>query len=98
MVNVKQTYTLVDPTTEAIVPEFQGAPRLPSIAGANIGLIDDSKRNADAARAVCTTEYILRNKECLRLRFVLTDSSKQLVRWQSSGGQIVIPQSLPNTL
>ncbi len=47
MVNVKQTYTLVDPTTEAIVPEFQGAPRLPSIAGANIGLIDDSKRNAD---------------------------------------------------
>ena len=34
MVNVKQTYTLVDPTTEAIVPEFQGAPRLASIAGA----------------------------------------------------------------
>tara|TARA_A100001037_G_scaffold305989_1_gene348472 strand:+ start:13968 stop:14267 length:300 start_codon:yes stop_codon:yes gene_type:complete len=47
MVNIKQTYTLVDPSTEAIVPEFQGAPRIETVAGAAIGLIDDSKRNAD---------------------------------------------------
>ena len=47
MVNVKQTYTLVDPNTEPLVPSFSGAPRIETVAGATIGLIDDSKRNAD---------------------------------------------------
>ena len=40
-------YTLVNPTTEPITPPFAGAPRLPSLAGTRVGLIDDSKRNAD---------------------------------------------------
>ena len=43
----RQQYTLVNPTTEAVVAAFQGAPRLPSLAGTRLGLIDDSKRNAD---------------------------------------------------
>ena len=47
MVNVKQTYTLVDPNTEPLVPSFSGAPRIETVAGATIGLIDYSKRNAD---------------------------------------------------
>ena len=40
-------YTLVNPTTEAVTPPFDGAPRLPAMAGAKVGIIDDSKRNAD---------------------------------------------------
>ena len=44
----KQEYVLVNPTTEAIVAPFDGAPRLPSLAGTRLGVIDDSKRNADA--------------------------------------------------
>ena len=42
-----QQYTLVNPTTEPIIAPFDGAPRLPSLAGTRVGLIDDSKRNAD---------------------------------------------------
>ena len=44
----KQEYVLVNPTTEAIVAPFDGAPRLPSLAGTRLGVIDASKRNADA--------------------------------------------------
>ena len=44
----KREYVLVNPTTEAIVAPFDGAPRLPSLAGTRLGVIDDSKRNADA--------------------------------------------------
>ena len=44
----KQEYVLVNPTTEAIVAPFDGAPRLASLAGTRLGVIDDSKRNADA--------------------------------------------------
>ena len=44
----KQEYVLVNPTTEAIVAPFDGAPRLPSLAGTRLGVIDDGKRNADA--------------------------------------------------
>ncbi len=40
-------YQLVNPTTEAAVAEFDGAPRLPSLAGSRLGIIDDSKQNAD---------------------------------------------------
>lgn len=40
-------YTLVNPTTEPVTAPFGGAPRLPTLAGARLGLIDDSKRNAD---------------------------------------------------
>lgn len=41
-------YTLVNPTTEPVIAPFDGAPRLLTLAGARLGLIDDSKRNADA--------------------------------------------------
>ena len=44
----KQEYVLVKPTTEAIVAPIDGAPRLASLAGTRLGVIDDSKRNADA--------------------------------------------------
>ncbi len=40
-------YILVNPTTEPTIAPFDGAPRLPTLAGARLGLIDDSKRNAD---------------------------------------------------
>jgi len=41
-------YVLVNPTTQAIAAPFDGAPRLPSLEGTRLGIIDDSKRNADA--------------------------------------------------
>ena len=40
-------YTLINPTTTAKVPPFDGAIRIPTLAGATLGIIDDSKRNAD---------------------------------------------------
>ena len=40
-------HILVNPTTEPIVAPFAGAPRLPSLAGTRLGVIDDSKKNAD---------------------------------------------------
>ncbi len=40
-------YNLVNPTTEPITAPFDGAPRLITMAGTRLGLIDDSKRNAD---------------------------------------------------
>ncbi len=43
----KNEHLLVNPTTQAIVAPFDGAPRLPSLAGTRLGIIDDSKRNAD---------------------------------------------------
>ena len=39
-------HTLVDPTTQPIVPAFVPAPRLDSLAGKRIGLIDDAKGGA----------------------------------------------------
>jgi hypothetical protein len=70
MVNVKQTFTLVDPNTEAIVPDFEGAPRIDTIAGATIGLIDDSKRNADVLleeiASVLTEKYEVKNVSWLK--------------------------------
>ena len=42
-----QEYLLVNPTTEPVIAAFSGADRLPTLAGTRLGLIDDSKRNAD---------------------------------------------------
>ena len=39
-------HTLVDPTTKPIIPEFVPAPRLESLSGARLGLIDDAKDGA----------------------------------------------------
>ena len=61
-------YVLVDPTTQAIVAPFDGAPRLPTLAGTRLGIIDDSKRNAD----VLLEELA----EVLRTRYEISD-----VRW-----------------
>ena len=63
-----QQYTLVNPVTEPVIAPFDGAPRLFSLAGASIGLIDDSKRNAD----VLLEELA----EVLRNRYEIRD-----VRW-----------------
>ena len=63
-----QQYTLVNPTTEAVIASFRGAPRLPSLAGTRLGLIDDSKRNAD----VLLEELA----EVLRTRYEISE-----IRW-----------------
>ena len=39
-------HVLVDPTTEPIIPRFESAPRLDSLAGKRVGLIDDAKDGA----------------------------------------------------
>ncbi len=61
-------HLLVNPTTQAIVAPFDGAPRLPSLAGAKLGIIDDSKKNAD----VLLEELV----ELLRTRYEISD-----VKW-----------------
>ena len=61
-------HELVNPTTQAIVAPFDGAPRLPSLAGARLGIIDDSKKNAD----VLLEELV----ELLRTRYEISD-----VKW-----------------
>ena len=40
-------HVLVNPVTQPVIAPFNGAPRLASLAGTRVGLIDDSKRNAD---------------------------------------------------
>ena len=44
--STRRKMTLVDPTTEPVVPEFAGAPRLVDLKNKRIGVIDDSKVNA----------------------------------------------------
>jgi hypothetical protein len=44
--STRRRMTLVDPTTEPVVPEFAGAPRLVDLKNKRIGIIDDSKVNA----------------------------------------------------
>lgn len=56
------------PTTEPMVVPFQGAPRLASLAGMRLGVIDDSKKNAD----VLLEELV----EILRSRYEISE-----VRW-----------------
>ncbi|MGQ4808866.1 hypothetical protein NKDENANG_02259 [Candidatus Entotheonellaceae bacterium PAL068K] len=41
-------HRLVDPTTQPLVPAFVGAPRLQGLTNKRIGLIDNSKENAQA--------------------------------------------------
>lgn len=64
----KNQYVLVNPTSQPIVPPFDGAPRLPTLAGTRLGVIDDSKRNAD----VLLEELV----ELLRTRYEISD-----VKW-----------------
>ena len=61
-------HELVNPTTEPTVAAFNGAPRLPSLAGTRLGIIDDSKKNAD----VLLEELV----ELLRTRYEISD-----VKW-----------------
>ena len=58
-------HILVNPVTEPIVAPFDGAPRLASLAGTRLGIIDDSKRNAD----VLLEELA----EVLRTRYEITE-------------------------
>ena len=61
-------HVLVNPTTEASIAPFDGAPRLPTLAGTRLGIIDDSKKNAD----VLLEELA----EVLRTRYEIAD-----VKW-----------------
>ncbi len=61
----KNEHLLVNPTTQAIVAPFAGAPRLPSLAGTRLGIIDDSKKNAD----VLLEELV----DLLRTRYEISD-------------------------
>ena len=61
-------HVLVNPVTQPVVAPFQGAPRLASLAGTRLGIIDDSKRNAD----VLLEELA----DLLRTRYEITD-----VKW-----------------
>ncbi len=61
-------HLLVNPVTQPIVAPFDGAPRLASLAGTRLGIIDDSKRNAD----VLLEELA----EILRTRYEITE-----VKW-----------------
>jgi hypothetical protein len=61
-------YVLVKPTTEPMVAPFRGARRLASLAGMRLGVIDDSKKNAD----VLLEELV----EVLRTRYEISE-----VRW-----------------
>ncbi len=61
-------HLLINPTTEAVIAPFNGAPRLPTLAGTRLGIIDDSKKNAD----VLLEELV----ELLRTRYEISD-----VKW-----------------
>ena len=61
-------HILVNPVTQPIVAPFDVAPRLASLAGTRLGIIDDSKRNAD----VLLEELA----EILRTRYEITE-----VKW-----------------
>ena len=43
----RNEYVLINPTTQPLVAPFNGATRLPSLAGTRLGIIDDGKKNAD---------------------------------------------------
>ena len=45
-INELQMHQLVDPTTSAIIPEFNLSTRLDSLNDKKVGLIDDEKENA----------------------------------------------------
>ena len=61
VVETRQRYVLVDPTTLPIVPEFEGAPRLDDLSNKRVGIIDDSKVNAK--------EYLEQLTDLLNERF-----------------------------
>ena len=60
----KPRYTLIDPTTLPIVPDFQGAPRLGDLKNKRVGVIDDSKVNAK--------EYLEQLTDLIDRRFGIT--------------------------
>ena len=64
VVETRQRYVLVDPTTLPIVPEFEGAPRLDDLSNKRVGVIDDSKVNAK--------EYLEQLTDLLNERFGIT--------------------------
>lgn len=62
--STRQRMTLMDPTTEPVVPEFAGAPRLADLTNKRVGVIDDSKVNAK--------EYLKELTDLLDARFGIT--------------------------
>ena len=51
-------HVLVNPVTQPIIAPFDGAPRLASLAGTRLGIIDDSKRNADVLLEELAGEHV----------------------------------------
>ncbi len=45
-IDTRRRLLLVDPTTQPIIAEFTGAPRLRDLSNKRVGIIDDSKVNA----------------------------------------------------
>lgn len=58
-------YVLVKPTTEPVDVPFYGARRLTSLAGTRLGVIDDSKKNADV--------FLQELVEVLRTRYEISE-------------------------
>ena len=86
-------YTLINPTTTAKVPDFNGAQRIPTLAGTTLGIIDDSKRNADVLleelAEVLINRYEISNviwhkKQVLRDRL----TQKKSITWQRNATQL----------
>lgn len=59
--NPRPRIMLIDPTTQPIVPQFAGAPRLTDLSHKRVGVIDDSKVNAK--------EYLMQLTDLLNERF-----------------------------
>ena len=60
-VQTREQLLLVDPTTEPLIADFTGAPRLRDLSNKRVGLIDDSKPNAK--------EFLEEVTSLLRARF-----------------------------
>ena len=45
-ITTRQSYLLVDPTTQPVISAFRAAPRLGNLTNKRVGVIDDSKENA----------------------------------------------------
>ena len=54
----KSTVMLLDPTFEDVPDEFPVAPRLSSLAGATVALLDNTKHNSDRFLAALADELV----------------------------------------
>ena len=81
------SHVLVNPTTEPTVASFNGALRLPTLAGTRLGIIDDSKKNADV--------FLEELADLLRTRYEIAE-----IKWhrKPSASRPVDPAALKELL